>query len=60
MPGIFGQSMKYPIYFNITYILHLGIIYIDKCYLGKVLKESHEKAFIEKMYMKKKEMQNKV
>jgi hypothetical protein len=27
MPGVFGQSMKYPNYFNITYLLYLGIIY---------------------------------
>jgi hypothetical protein len=32
----------------------LGIIYNDKCYLDKVLKENHEKAFIEQTYMKKK------
>jgi hypothetical protein len=50
MSGVFGKSMKYPNYFNITYILSLGI----------VLKDSHEKAFTEKKYMKKKEIQNKV
>jgi hypothetical protein len=42
VPGVLGQSMKYPNYFNITYILSLCIIYNDKCYLGKVLKESRE------------------
>jgi hypothetical protein len=38
----------------VLYIHFLGIIYNGKCYLGKALKESHEKTFIEKTYMKKK------